>query len=221
MKILTNVLLATRNRHKVGEITAILEKAWREYHEASPGAHPGDSDSAPLPFNLLSLKDFGEIPEVVEDGSTFEDNAKKKAETAVRETSMITLADDSGLEVDYLDGAPGIMSARFSGVHGDFAANNIKLLGLLEGVPDEGRSARFVCTVAIAVPGERTRTVRGECAGIVAREESGSGGFGYDPVFHIPGLGKTMAELSMDEKNRVSHRGRAFRKAFRILLEML
>ena len=221
MTIHMKILLATHNRHKVREITVILEGAHREYREDYSHAHPEGSDSTPFPFTLLSLKDFGEIPEVVEDGSTFEENATKKAETAARETSIITLADDSGLEVNYLDGAPGILSARFSGVHGDFTENNKKLLGLMEGVPDEERAARFVCAVAIAVPGGETRTVRGVCPGIIAREESGIGGFGYDPIFLIPQLGKTMAELTMGEKNRISHRGRAFRKALRILLEKL
>ena len=179
-----NILLATRNTHKVEEICAILQSAFEEtIVQAQPEA---GSKGKRFPFSILSLRDFPHVPEIVEDGTTFEENAVKKADTASRATSLVSLADDSGLEVDYLNGEPGIFSARFSGTHGDYAANNRKLLTLLKGVPEAEREARFVCVVAIAVSGKETLTVRGECQGYIALEESGQGGFGYDPVFFLP-----------------------------------
>jgi XTP/dITP diphosphohydrolase len=234
-----DILLATRNEHKIREICDIF---LHEFTDRKNNRSPGDDHSLSgkggnghtLPFHVrdksgtiggkslfpvtfFTLRDFPGIPETEEDGDTFEENAVKKAAEAVDGALIVTLADDSGLEVDCLDGRPGVLSARFSGIHGDYAANNRKLLALLEKVPDSERGARFTCVVAIAVPGERVRTVRGECEGIIAQREAGKGGFGYDPVFYLPELEKTMAELTPDEKNAISHRGKAFRKAFHVL----
>jgi len=184
-----SVVLATRNEHKVREIHEIL----------------GDQ-----PFALVSLSHFPDSPDVEEDGDTLLDNAMKKARTAFRHTGLPCLADDTGLEVDALDGAPGVRSSRFSGESATYEENNQKLLHLLEGVPAEKRGARFRCVVAL-VSEQGEHWTEGVTEGVILDARRGKQGFGYDPLFFIPGRGKSFAELSAAEKNDISHRGRAFR----------
>lgn len=180
------IVLATRNEGKIREFRRIL---------------------ADFPIEIKSLGDFGPIPDVVEDGETFEDNAVIKARHTARILGLPAIADDSGLEVAALGGAPGIKSARYAGEAADDREKNLKLLNALEGIED--RKARFVCVLAIAVPRGPALIYEGICEGAIALEMKGGNGFGYDPVFYFPPLGKTFAELSADEKNRVSHRGKA------------
>lgn len=161
------------------------------------------------------LPDFHSLPEAIEDGATFEENARKKAEHYSRLVpGQLVLADDSGLAVDYLNGEPGVRSARYAATteHGnsDDQANNSLLMERMKNVPDEQRSARFVCVVAIARDGKTISTFRGEAEGRLLHALRGSGGFGYDPLFYFPSLQKTFAELSPAEKANVSHRGKAF-----------
>ena len=157
---------------------------------------------------VLSLDDIGFCGDIIEDGESFEENAMIKAK-AVAERGYIGVGDDSGLSVNALGGAPGIYSARYAGEHGDDEANNQKLLSELEGKSD--RSGAFVSVVACAMPSGECFSVRGECPGIILTEYKGNGGFGYDPLFYYEALGKTFAEISMAEKNEISHRGRAMR----------
>ena len=185
------LLVATRNPKKLREIQEIL----------------GASG-----MTLLSVADVaGDLPEVVEDGDTFEANAIKKAVTLARASGLLTLADDSGLEVDALGGAPGVYSARYAGEPSCDTANNRKLLGALEGASD--RRARFRCVIALAVPDGRAATVDGRCEGRIADAPRGEGGFGYDPLFIPDGHARTFAELGSDVKHRISHRGAALRAA--------
>lgn len=180
------IVLATRNKGKVREFKCLL----------------GD-----FPVEIKSLEDFGPIPPAVEDGETFEDNAVIKARHTARILGLPAIADDSGLEVAALGGAPGIRSARYAGEKASDDERNLKLLDALKGVVD--RSARFVCVIAIAVPRGPALLYEGICEGSITEEMQGSNGFGYDPVFYYPPFGKTFARLSVDEKNRVSHRGKA------------
>jgi len=191
-------VLATRNPDKVREIQGILEEeAWE----------------------LLSLLDFPQAGEVYENGKTFLDNALEKARASYQWTGIPSLADDSGLEVDYLGGAPGVRSSRFAGEGKDYRKNNAKLLGLLKDVPREKRTARFRCIVAL-VDGEEERWVEGVCDGVVLEELCGDSGFGYDPVFFVPEKQKTFAEMTAEEKNAISHRGIAFRKMAQVIREL-
>ena len=183
------VVLATGNDDKIREIIQIL----------------GD-----VPIEILSLKDFPNVKPAAEDGKTFEENALKKALRVWEQTGLASLADDSGLEVDALKGQPGIMSARFAGEPVSYEANNRKLLELLRKVPHEDRKARFVCVASLVTPKGKMILQRGEVKGLIVDEARGSGGFGYDPVFYIPRLKKTMAELDPHEKNSISHRAKAF-----------
>jgi XTP/dITP diphosphohydrolase len=192
-----NLLIATRNQKKKKELEDIL----------------GDLDAA-----LLTLDELADVPEVIEDGSTFEANAIKKALTVAQLTNFVTLADDSGLEVDVLGGAPGIFSARFAGPQANDEANNRKLLALLQNIDERKRTARFVCVIAVAWPSGEVKTVTGVCPGTIAREAHGTGGFGYDPYFIPDGYEKTFAELPAEEKNRISHRGQALQEA-KVLLK--
>ncbi len=184
------ILIATRNRHKLEEIREIL------------------SDSG---IELLGLDDCQGIPEVEEDRDSFEGNAIKKAEISAKTMGRLAMADDSGLEVDALGGAPGVYSARYSGEPVSYRRNNQKLLKEMDGVSD--RSARFVCVVALCGPAGECRTVRGTCEGIIAEERRGDMGFGYDPLFIPDGESRTFAEMEEAEKNRLSHRYRAFERA--------
>jgi XTP/dITP diphosphohydrolase len=172
---------------------------------------------ADMDVNVLSLRDFPDMPEIEETGDTFAENAEIKATTVARITGKLTLADDSGLEVDALGGQPGVLSSRFGGPDATDRDKYLRILELLQGVPDEKRTARFRAAVAISTPQGETVIVEGTCEGRIAREPSGEGGFGYDPVFYIPEVGQTMAEAPSDLKNRISHRARAMQTAKRIL----
>ncbi len=193
------LLVATRNAGKLKEIEAIL----------------GND------VTLKSLADYPEAHEVVEDGDTFEANAIKKAVETANATGQITLADDSGLEVDALDGAPGVYSARFAGLDATDADNIKKLLSLMAGVPEEKRCARFRCVIAVVTPDGEARTATGVWEGRIVGEPRGDNGFGYDPLFFSPENGCTSAELSPETKNLTSHRARALRAAKAIILEAL
>lgn len=159
-----------------------------------------------LPLEIVSLESYPAAPEVEETGSTFTENASLKARAYADFTGELTLADDSGLVVDALDGAPGVYSSRFAP---DDLERNLRLLKQLEHVPDEARTARFVCAIAVAEPGGRVWTCEGTVEGLIARAMRGSHGFGYDPIFYLPELGKHMAELAPEQKNAISHRGKA------------
>lgn len=193
------LLVATGNAGKLKEIEAILG------HDVP----------------LRALADFPDAHEVVEDGETFVANAIKKASEMCDFTGLITLADDSGLEVDALDGAPGIYSARFAGPMATDADNNRKLLKLLADVPDDQLQARFRCTIAIVTPEGEIKTASDAWEGHIVREPRGEHGFGYDPLFFSPEHGTTSAELDRAEKNRASHRGKALRAAKGMILETL
>ncbi len=183
------IFIATKNQKKLAELERIL---------------------IPMGFEVLSQKDYkNEFPEPIEDGTTFEENAIIKAKDGLKNTGLISVADDSGICVDYLGGAPGIYSARYSGEHGDDESNNQKLLRELDGVTMEQRTARYVAAIACVFPDGRQFTVRGECEGKIGFEAKGTGGFGYDPYF-ISELG-VMAELSPKQKDSISHRGKALK----------
>lgn len=184
------ILIATRNAHKLEEIRAML---------------PG--------FTLVGTDAYPEVPDPEENGTTFEANAILKAEAWTAATGLPAIADDSGLEVDALNGAPGIHSARYAGAHGDSAANNAKLLAALEGVPLEQRSARFVCALAFSQPGMPTQTLRGTCEGHIIPTLEGTGGFGYDPLFVPQGYDASFGTLPSEVKASLSHRARAFQAA--------
>lgn len=192
---LKKIVIATANAHKLVEIKDILKQ---------------------LPVELLSLQDFPEIPPIEESGHTFEENALLKARTVFRHCGILTLADDSGLEVDALGGAPGIYSARYAGEAHDYAANNRKLLQDLKDVPPEKRGAQFRCVVAVV--GEKGEQIsEGIVRGRIISELRGEKGFGYDPLFIPEGFDETFAELGEALKNQISHRARAFGKAKEIL----
>jgi XTP/dITP diphosphohydrolase len=186
------LVLATRNAHKVGELQAILTDAGVE-------------------VTLVGMDAFPDVPEVVEDGLTFEVNALKKALETATATGLPAAADDSGLCVDALNGMPGVFSARWSGRHGDDVANLDLVLAQVSQVGDESRGARFECAAALALPSGEAHVVSGRVDGVLIRAPRGTGGFGYDPVFVPHGHERTTAEMSPEEKNAISHRGRAFR----------
>ena len=198
------LVLATRNAHKVGELREILVDVLAE-----------------LDLDIVGLADFPDVPDVIEDGVTFAENALLKARAVAAATGLPALADDSGLAVDVLGGAPGIFSARWSGRHGDDRANLELLLAQLSDVRDEHRGAGFVCAAAIALPDGRTRVEEGHFRGTLTREPRGSNGFGYDPILLVDGDTRTSAELSPAEKNAVSHRATAFRALSDALRELL
>lgn len=194
------LLMATRNKGKVQELAELLED---------------------LSVQILTLADFPHLGEVEETGQTFSENAAIKARYAATETGLITLSDDSGLEVDALNGKPGVYSARFAGEPSDDQRNNEKLLAMLQGVPAEQRTARFVCAMAVVLPRRGALPeifyTTGSCSGVILEEQRGKGGFGYDPLFYVPQLKKTFAELTLEEKNLISHRGQALREMVQIL----
>jgi XTP/dITP diphosphohydrolase len=194
------LILATRNEGKVRELGAMLSG---------------------LDVVVTSLADHPEIPEIVEDGQTFLENARKKARAVTEITGCMALADDSGLVVEVLGGVPGVNSARYAGKQGDYRANNEKLLKEMAEVPDGERAAAFVCTMVLARPGGEEWDVEGRCEGRIIREYRGSGGFGYDPLFYLSEEGLTMAELPMGRKNEISHRGRALAQMKAILIDLL
>jgi len=172
-------------------------------------------------WGVVGLDEFPDIGEIPEEGDTFEENALTKARAAVKATGRPAIADDSGLAVDALGGVPGVRSARFAGPEASDEENNRKLLKMMEGVPDESRTARFVCAIALVTPHGLEEVVKGECEGVILRELRGREGFGYDPLFYHPGSGKTFAEMSADEKNRLSHRFRALEGLKDILPRLL
>ena len=205
------LILASRNKKKIREVEAILAGHF-------PGVH------------ILSLDDIGFSGDIEENGTTFEENALIKARTAlsasgnriaaiaddriaaIADDRIAAIADDSGLSVDALNGAPGVYSARYAGDHGDDAANNALLLKNLAHLPVEQRTARFVCCIALVYPDGREITVRGETEGLIIDDARGDGGFGYDPYFYYQPFGKTFSELTAEEKNAISHRGKAIAK---------
>jgi XTP/dITP diphosphohydrolase len=170
-----------------------------------------------MEVQILSLTDLPHLPPVEEDGSTFLENALKKARTVARHTGRLTIADDSGLEVDYLKGDPGVHSARFAGEDASDADNNRKLLQCLEGIPSSQRGATFRCVIAVVDPQGKETWVEGKCRGTIGEQTKGTQGFGYDPLFIIPESGKILAELPLEEKNRISHRGKALAALQRVL----
>lgn len=184
------VVIATKNKGKAKDFEALFN---------------------PLGFEVVTMFDVAPDMEIEETGATFEENAVLKAETLAKELKMIVIADDSGLVVDALNGAPGVYSARYAGDHDD-EANIVKVLENLAGVPEEKRTARFMCALAIAGPEINTTTVFGTCEGIILEEKRGTNGFGYDPIFFVPELDRAMAELTPEEKGAISHRGNAIRK---------
>jgi XTP/dITP diphosphohydrolase len=189
--MIRELVLATRNRHKGEELAALL----------------GD-----LGITIRTLDEFPDAPDVVEDGDTCEANAIKKARAIAQFTGLPAVADDTGLEVDALGGRPGIYAARYAGEDATYEDNCQKLLREMAGVPREQRTARFLTVAAIALPSDEIRVAQGTLDGAIAEQASGALGFGYDPVFLIPELGKTLAQLSADQKNTISHRAKAFAK---------
>lgn len=200
------LILASNNKKKIKELKEILSE---------------------IQVEVRSLSDENIDIDVVEDGTTFEENAKKKAKEIYEflkekgEENFIVLSDDSGLEVDYLNGEPGVYSARYAGEHGKDDENNEKLLKNLKGVPKEERGAQFVCQIAMFDQNGKYYTVRGEVRGFILEELNGEGGFGYDPLFFYEPLNKTFAQLTSEEKNEVSHRGRALKELKGILSEIV
>lgn len=185
------IIFATGNENKLKEIREIMS----------------DVDA-----QIISMKEAGIETDIVEDGTTFEENAVIKASAIAKLAGdAIVLADDSGLEIDYLNGEPGVYSARYMGEDTSYRIKNQALIDRLEGVPDEKRTARFVCAVAMAAPDGRVETVRGTIEGRIGYEECGENGFGYDPIFVVPEYGCTSAELTPEQKNAISHRGKALR----------
>lgn len=192
------LVIATRNAGKIREMREALADV------------PG--------LELLTYDEVGGWPEVEETGGTLEENAALKARSLAARFGMPALADDSGLLVDALGGGPGVRSSRYAGPEGDSERNMDRLLAELRGVPEERRTARFACVMALALPGGATRVTRGECEGRILTGRRGSGGFGYDPVFQPLGYDRSMAELSLEEKNAISHRGKAMRAMREVIL---
>lgn len=170
---------------------------------------------------VRTLLDFPEIPDVAETGTTFEENATLKAESVSQFLNKMVIGDDSGLMVDALEGRPGIYSARYAGEPKNDQNNTNKLLSELKGVREDKRTARFYCALAVAIPGKETFTVSGTCEGRILEEQRGTNGFGYDPVFYVPEKNAAMAELSADEKNKISHRANALKKLDSVLDSLL
>lgn len=191
------IIFATKNMGKMKEIKAKLPE-----------------------YDVKNMEEAGIDIDVEENGETFEENAIIKAEEIMKICNEIVVADDSGLEIDYLNKAPGVLSARYLGHDTPYEYKNAKILEQLEGVPEEKRTARFVCAMAVACPDKKTEVVRGTIEGIIGYESRGENGFGYDPIFFVPELNKSTAELSMDEKNKISHRGKALDKVKDILEKM-
>lgn len=184
--------MATGNADKVRELRGIL----------------ADTD-----IEIVSMKEAGIDVEIIENGKTFEDNARIKAETVCRASGEMVFADDSGLEIDFLNGEPGVHSARYMGENTSYDIKNAQILKRLEGAAEEERSARFVCAIAIAYPDRETKIFKGVFEGRIAYEPAGENGFGYDPIFWVPERGCTSAQLTPEEKNAISHRGKAMRQA--------
>lgn len=188
------IIFATKNKGKIKEVKSIL-------HE----------------FEIISMEEACVAVEVIEDGKTFTENAIKKATEISKITGKITMADDSGLEIDFLDKKPGVYSARYLGENTPYIEKNNHILHLMENVPEQKRSARFVCAIATAFPNGKIITTQSTIEGLIAHEIKGENGFGYDPIFFVPEKGKTTAELSPEEKNAISHRGKALKKMKELL----
>ncbi|MCI8629344.1 MAG: XTP/dITP diphosphatase [Firmicutes bacterium] len=188
------IIFATKNKGKIKEVKSIL-------HE----------------FEIISMEEACVAVEVIEDGKTFTENAIKKATEISKITGKITMADDSGLEIDFLDKKPGVYSARYLGENTPYIEKNNHILHLMENVPEQKRSARFVCAIATAFPNGKIVTTQSTIEGLIAHEIKGENGFGYDPIFFVPEKGKTTAELSPEEKNAISHRGKALKKMKELL----
>jgi XTP/dITP diphosphohydrolase len=194
------VIIATKNRGKAKEFQHMF---------------------APYGYEVQTLLDLPHIEDVEEIGETFEENAILKAETVAQELGVLVIADDSGLGIDALEGRPGVYSARYAGEEKSDEANMDKVLSELESVEESDRTARFHCVLAIAGPNRETRTVTGTCEGMILQEKRGTNGFGYDPIFYVPTLQKSMAELSQDEKSQISHRGNALKKLKNIISDFI
>lgn len=194
------IIFATKNAGKVKEVKLMLEE---------------------LDAEVVTMTEAGIDIDVIEDGETFEDNAIKKAKEIMQASGCLVLSDDSGLEVDYLNKQPGVYSARFMGEDTSYDIKNQKILEMLHGVPDEKRTARFVSVIAAAFPDGRIVTTRGTIEGIIAHEAKGKNGFGYDPIFYVTELGMHTAEMDIEQKNRISHRGKALREMKEILKGMI
>lgn len=188
--MMKQVVIATKNKGKAKDFEAIFK---------------------PLHYEVVTMLDIASDMEIEETGTTFEENAILKAEALSQALGKLVIADDSGLAIDALGGEPGVFSARYAGDHDD-EANIQKVLEKMQGIPDEERTARFVCAIAISGPNIETRTFLGACEGRILHEKRGTNGFGYDPIFYVPELGRTMAELTPEEKGAISHRGNAIRK---------
>lgn len=188
---MTKIILASNNQNKVAEVKEILKDKNVE---------------------IVSLKEAGIDVDVEENGTTFEENALIKARAVCKMTGSVTMADDSGLEVDYLDKQPGVYSARFMGHDTSYDIKNKAIIDKLEGVEGDARSARFVAAIAVVFPDGKEIVTRGTMEGLIAREPAGDNGFGYDPIVYLPEYGMTSAQLSSEEKNKISHRGKALKK---------
>lgn len=185
------VIIATQNKGKAKDFEAIFK---------------------PYGYEVLTLADVAPDMDVEETGTTFEENAILKAEAVAERLGTMVIADDSGLQIDALGGEPGVYSARYAGEEKNDEANIQKVLEKLKDVPEKDRTARFCCSLAVAGPGMKTKTFFGTCEGTILQDKRGTNGFGYDPIFYVPNLGKAMAELSAEEKGQISHRGNALRK---------
>jgi len=194
--MIKEIIIATGNKHKVAEISAILKD---------------------LNINVIPMTSFSSYPKTVEDGVTLEENASKKAKEAAEFFKQWVIADDTGLEVDFLNGDPGVYSARYAGENCTYDDNNNKLLGNLKGVPDEKRTAQFRCVIAVSSPDGEISLADGQIFGIISNSLAGVNGFGYDPVFFVPEYNKTFAELDADIKNKISHRAKALQEAKKII----
>jgi len=197
--MLSKLLMATHNQGKATELRDLL---------------------ANFPIQILTLADFPEVSALEETGTTFLENALQKANAAAEISGLPTLADDSGLKVDALQGQPGVYSARFAGEPGNDEQNNLKLLQLMEGILPAQRTARFVSVIVLVLPQGQVYSTEGHCEGLILESLRGTGGFGYDPLFYVPELGKTMAELTLEEKNMVSHRAKALKRMVPQLQEL-
>ena len=189
------IIIATHNKHKLQEMSRIL---------------------SPMGYEVVTDRDLGiELTDAEENGKTFLDNARIKAESGCKESGLPCIADDSGLCVDALDGAPGVFSARYSGVHGDDDGNNKKLLSELDGVPTEKRTAHFACAICVSFPDGSEVTATGKCEGYIGYEKKGTNGFGYDPLFMVGD--RSLAQMTAEEKDAISHRGNALKELQKIL----
>ena len=189
------IIIATHNKHKLQEMSRIL---------------------SPMGYEVVTDRDLGiELTDAEENGETFLDNARIKAESGCRESGLPCIADDSGLCVDALDGAPGVFSARYSGIHGDDDGNNRKLLSELEGIPTEKRTAHFACAICVSFPDGSEVTATGKCEGYIGYEKKGTNGFGYDPLFMVGD--RSLAQMTAEEKDAISHRGNALKELQKIL----